>query len=250
MLVCPQTQSGNVLTSCVRLCIHVCNRPPVKACWARIVQVVEKCGNVFYGNMLCVLCLPLFGALNGAEHQRVLCARGTHRGHSRLGVKLQAMESAQRAWKGGRESLSLHHSRTQQRQNLWRLPPTEGGGVTGAKYACTLMLGRWVCGRKQTTCDTAWKSYKCSKTAVEFTHSCDFVHPESYLKQFKLITWNHNLTQKSKKTKNKNKTLHVKMFYCALTSVIALCRPLSISVRTHCKNTHIWRGKYVEVLHI
>lgn len=45
--------------------------------------------------------------------------------------------------------LSLHHSRTQQRQNLWRLPPTEGGGVTGAKYACTLMLGRWVCSEKK-----------------------------------------------------------------------------------------------------
>lgn len=45
-----------------------------------------------------------------------------------------------------RGCLSLHHSRMQQRQNLWRLPPTEGGGVTGAKYACTLMLGRWVWG--------------------------------------------------------------------------------------------------------
>lgn len=50
---------------------------------------------------------------------------------------------------------SSHHSRIQQRQNLWRLPPTEGGGVTGAKYACTLMLGRWV-----------WREEKEIKTSV------------------------------------------------------------------------------------
>lgn len=165
--------------------------------------------------MLCVLCLLLFGALNGAEHQHVLWARGTHGGHSRLGVKLQAMESVQRTW-GGRGSLSLHHSRTQQRQNLWRLPPTEGGGVTGAKYACTLMLGRWVCRRKRTACDKAWGSYKCSNTGVEFMHSCDFVRPASYLKQFKFITWNRNLTQKSKKNKQTPALLHS----------VAPCRPV------------------------
>lgn len=245
MLVCPQTQSRNVLTSCVRLCIHVCKRTcPVIACCACTVWVLKRCGNVFFGNMLCVLCLPLFGALNGVEHQHVLCARGTHGDHSRWGVKLQAMESVQRAW-GGRGSLSLHHSRTQQRQNLWRLPPTEGGGVTGAKYACTLMLGRWVCRSKQTTCDKAWGSYKSLKTGGEFTHSCDFVHPASYLKQFKLITWNRNLIQKSKKL---NKKQPACWWDCSIVywHVLAFCRPLSIDVCEHIviihtsKKANIW----------
>lgn len=93
-------------------------------------------------------------------------------------------------------SLSLHHSRTQQRQNLWRLPPTEGGGVTGAKYACTLMLGRWVCRGKRTHV-IRHEDHTSAQTQVLNLHSCGFVHPASYLKQFKFITWNHNLTQKS-----------------------------------------------------
>jgi len=36
----------------------------------------------------------------------------------------------------------------QQRQKRRRPPPTDGGGVTGAKYACTLTLGKYVCKTK------------------------------------------------------------------------------------------------------
>lgn len=39
-----------------------------------MVGAAEGCGNVIFGNLLCVLCLPLFGDLNGAEHRHVLCA--------------------------------------------------------------------------------------------------------------------------------------------------------------------------------
>lgn len=151
VLLCSQTRSGNVLTSCVRLCIHVCKRPPVTACCACSVWVVERCGNGFFGNMLCVLCLPLWSSKRYETPACNLCQEDLWGPQQ---VESQITESVQRR-SGWRGSLSLHHSRTQQRQNLWRLPPTEGGGVTGAKYACTLMLGRWVCRRKQ-TCDKAW----------------------------------------------------------------------------------------------
>ena len=44
-----------------------------------------------------------------------------------------------------------HFYTTQQRHILCRPPPTLGGGVTGAKYSCTLSSGRWACKQKITT---------------------------------------------------------------------------------------------------
>jgi len=46
------------------------------------------------------------------------------------------------------EPLDADQTIAQQRQNRRRPPPTDGGGVTGAKYACTLTLGKYVCKTK------------------------------------------------------------------------------------------------------
>lgn len=80
----------------------------------------------------------------GGGHTSTYSMTGCQEEDSRSGVKWRAAGTVFEGEGRGGGMLSLHHSRTQQRQNLWRLPPTEGGGVTGAKYACTLMLGRWV----------------------------------------------------------------------------------------------------------
>jgi len=47
------------------------------------------------------------------------------------------------------ETVGADQTMAQQRQKRRRPPPTDGGGVTGAKYACTLTLGRYVCKKKQ-----------------------------------------------------------------------------------------------------
>lgn len=119
---------------------------------------VERFGNVFWGKVTqdrvaCFGSLPLSAAPKGKGHTpaRTLwqgAGRETAGQGSSDGLRGACTRDTGRG-EGG--LLSLHHSRTQQRQNLWRLPPTEGGGVTGAKYACTLMLGRWVCGEERRT---------------------------------------------------------------------------------------------------
>lgn len=38
---------------------------------------------------------------------------------------------------------------SQHRQYRGRVPPVMGGGVAGAKYACTLMFGKWFCKSKR-----------------------------------------------------------------------------------------------------
>jgi len=48
------------------------------------------------------------------------------------------------------ESIKADQTIAQQRQKRRRPPPTDGGGVTGAKYACTLTLGKYVCKKKYT----------------------------------------------------------------------------------------------------
>lgn len=46
--------------------------------------------------------------------------------------------------------LALHCQRMMQQRHRRCPPPcTEGGGVTGAKYACTLISGSWACGIKR-----------------------------------------------------------------------------------------------------
>lgn len=92
-------QSRNVLTFCVSLCVHVCKWPPLKACCACIVWVVERCGNVL-GNMLCSPSPSLCSSKWGVTPACTLW-QGAHGGRSRLGVKLQAMQSVQKKHKGG-----------------------------------------------------------------------------------------------------------------------------------------------------
>lgn len=128
-------------------------------CWHSSKELISLCVC-----LLCMYCVCVLGRIENVFGRRYprpcsivwlspsLCSSkgGGHtsmlEGTAGQGVKWRGCGERVRGTGGrkGRGLLSLHHSRTQQRQNLWRLPPTEGGGVTGAKYACTLMLGRWV----------------------------------------------------------------------------------------------------------
>ena len=56
-----------------------------------------------------------------------------------------------------------NHRMVQHRQNLWRVPPWEGGGVTGAKYAWTLMLGSWLLNRRMPDRVISWQSYSSTR---------------------------------------------------------------------------------------
>ena len=50
------------------------------------------------------------------------------------------------------------HRMTQHLQYRLVVPPTEGGGVTGAKYACTRMLGKWFRKRRIPALVINWQS--------------------------------------------------------------------------------------------
>lgn len=118
-LACPQTRSRNVLTSCVRLththvsADHLLNLLRVDG---RSGGGMWECD--FWEFVVCSLSPSLWRSKRCRTPACTLCRGGLMGGgHSRLGVKLQAMESVERT-RAGQGSLSLHHSRTQQRQNL------------------------------------------------------------------------------------------------------------------------------------
>ena len=58
-----------------------------------------------------------------------------------------------------RENLFSLHRITQHLQYRLVVPPTEGGGVTGAKYACTRMLGKWFRNLLIPALVISWQSY-------------------------------------------------------------------------------------------
>ena len=56
------------------------------------------------------------------------------------------------------DNLSFHRM-TQHLQYRLVVPPTDGGGVTGAKYACTRMLGKWFLNLLIPALVISWQSY-------------------------------------------------------------------------------------------
>lgn len=157
ILVCLLITDQECSDILLRVDLCICTRVCITACVnARCVCVLWRESGMFfwesYPRPCSVIWLSpsLCSAKGEGTHQHVLYDRGPVGGQQVRGQVMGCEERVRGTRGQEREGLlSLHHSRTQQRQNLWRLPPTEGGGVTGAKYACTLMLGRWVCEEKR-----------------------------------------------------------------------------------------------------